>query len=569
MIDPTKYAVIEDAGLEIAAASQLQAVFTAIDRSQGRIEFRADRTIVDVNDNYLSLMGYTRDEVVGNPHSMFVSDEHGESEEYEAFWQVLLSGDFHRGEFQRLARDGSPRWIQATYNPIQDGYGAVHRIIKYAIDVTPQKLAERDRERLFTEVRQGKTLLDGILSTAPDAVIVIDTAGTVVKANRSAEIALDVDLDGLLGRSIEDFMPRDVAAKHGGYVSNALHHRSPGPLQTARRVQCQRSDGSRFEAELSVSKVEVAGKVLFTGVLRDVTERVELQSMLHRAEKMESIGRLAAGIGHEINTPLQFIGSNVSFVSRKHREWAELHRAAEDVVRSTPGERDEPIDRLRASLLSDATRQDIEEAFSDCKLGIDRVAEIVGAMKEFAHPGCDDGEPFDINQCLRNAAVITNNATKQHATVQLDLDPDNPLVEGSASSMNQTLVNLIVNAAHAIEEVQAERPGKGSITVASRRAGNRVVVRVTDTGCGMPQDVAAKAFEPFFTTKEVGKGTGQGLAIAYKAVVDMCGGTIRVESEAGQGSSLTIELNAVSAPLSRSIDAVNATSIASSTSPVL
>lgn len=569
MIDPTtKYAVVDAAGIEIAAASQLQAVFAAIDRSQGRIEFRADRTIVDVNDNYLSLMGYTRDEVVGRPHSMFVSAEHGESEEYEAFWRVLLSGDFHRGEFQRLASDGSPRWIQATYNPIQDGYGAVHRIIKYAIDVTPQKLAERDREQLFTEVRQGKTLLDGILSTAPDAVIVIDTAGTVVKANRSAEIALGVGLDGLLGKSIEDFMPRDVAAQHGGYVSNALHHRQPGPLQTARPVQCQRSDGSRFEAELSVSKVDVAGKVLFTGVLRDVTERAELQAQLHRAEKMESIGRLASGIGHEINTPMQFIGSSVSFISRKYGEWMALHSAAEQLVRSGPEGRDELINRLRSNLLPEETRQDIDDALSDCKLGIDRVAEIVGAMKDFAHPGGDDGEPFDINQCLRNAAVITNNVTKKHAAVRLDVDPECPLVEGSASAMNQTLVNLIVNAAHAIAEIEAER-GRGSISVTSRLDGDRVVVCVTDDGCGMPEDVAAKAFEPFFTTKEVGEGTGQGLAIAYKAVVDKCGGTIRVESEPGVGSAFTIELNAACVPSSGSSDAIDATPNTSSPSPVL
>ncbi|MAT68351.1 MAG: hypothetical protein CMJ58_02390 [Planctomycetaceae bacterium] len=284
--------------------------------------------------------------------------------------------------------------------------------------------------------------------------------------------------------------------------------------------------------------VEVDGKLQEVGAFTDITNQMQFERRLAQVEKLESIGRLASGIAHEINTPMQFIGNNLSYLSRVMDQWAGLQAAVSALLDGAGGG---VLDRLRESLPSEDVLQVSEEALADCRLGVQRVSEIIGAMREFAHPGSDDSMPFDVNRCVENAATLTKNATKQHAVVELDL-AECELVQGSASALSQTLVNLIVNAADAIDEASEGGTVSGRITISTRPNEDRVVVRVADTGCSMPPEVAARVFDPFFTTKGVGQGSGQGLAIAYNAVVDKCRGEIKVDSQPAEGTTFTVLL---------------------------
>ncbi|MCA9190845.1 MAG: PAS domain S-box protein [Planctomycetales bacterium] len=268
----------------------------------------------------------------------------------------------------------------------------------------------------------------------------------------------------------------------------------------------------------------------------DITEKKRVEEELRSAQKLESIGRLAAGIAHEINTPMQFIECSVTYLSQLMDEWVSLNRTA-----SNQDHRDGEVDVTREKFLNDKFLKGSAEALEDCQLGVKRVVEIVGAMKEFAHPGSNDSMPFDVNHCIQNAATITRNMTKQHAVVELNLSAC-ALVQGSASGMNQALVNLIMNAADAIEEASEGGVITGRITITSNQNDDQVVIKVSDTGCGMAPEVASRAFDPFFTTKGVGKGSGQGLAIVYNAVVDKCGGEIKIDSAFGEGTTFTIYL---------------------------
>jgi len=187
--------------------------------------------------------------------------------------------------------------------------------------------------------------------------------------------------------------------------------------------------------------------------------------------------------------------------------------------------------------------QEIPESLKDAEEGIDRVAKILAALREFSHPGSGEKEAVDLNHILKNALVVCSNEWKHVAEVVTDCAPDLPLAYCFPDLMNHVFLNLIINSSHAIEAVKATEPYKPScITIATRRNGEWVELRVSDTGCGIPKEIQHRIFEPFFTTKEVGKGTGQGLAIVHDIVVKKHGGRIDCISELGQGTTFLLSL---------------------------
>jgi len=174
---------------------------------------------------------------------------------------------------------------------------------------------------------------------------------------------------------------------------------------------------------------------------------------------------------------------------------------------------------------------------------VERVAKIVRAMKEFSHPGPKEKTLTNINRAIENTITVARNEWKYVSEMILDLDPDLPLVPCHPNEFNQVILNLVINAAHAIADVVGKgATNKGKITVSTRRKGDKVEISVKDTGTGIAPEIRSKIFDPFFTTKEVGKGTGQGLAIARSIVVDKHGGTINFETEVGKGTTFTIHL---------------------------
>ncbi len=258
-------------------------------------------------------------------------------------------------------------------------------------------------------------------------------------------------------------------------------------------------------------------------------QRLQLEHDLQQSRRLESIGTLAAGIAHEINTPIQYIRDNFQFISKAAQDLLALVRHG--------AQKDAPVDL-------DFLDKEVPQAIQETLEGLVRVTKIVGAMKDFSHLGnVDEMAVSDLNKAIESTVTVTRNAWKYVSDLETDLDPALPPVRCYLHDLNQTVMNLIVNAAHAIEDAAKVRPGvKGKIRVSTRRENGSVVIAVADNGTGIPKEVRGKIFDPFFTTKAVGRGTGQGLTIAYTAVVQKHGGTLTFETEMGQGTTFFIRL---------------------------
>ncbi len=273
-------------------------------------------------------------------------------------------------------------------------------------------------------------------------------------------------------------------------------------------------------------------------------ERTILEDELRQAQKLEAIGTLAGGIAHEINTPTQYIGDNLQFINDSFVDVFEVIDKARSLVRENEGSEPvhaalQPLEESLKKADIDYLMEEIPTALKQSLEGISQVARIVKAMKEFSHPVNAEHGPADLNRAIENTLAVCRNEWKHVAEVTLDLDPALPLVNCHLGEINQVFLNLIVNAAHAVESAQR---GIGEIHIESRQDGEYVDVRISDTGIGIPQNIIYKIFDLFFTTKKVGKGSGQGLPIARDIVRRRHGGNILVESTAGVGTTFTVRL---------------------------
>src|ERR1700677_202644 len=264
-----------------------------------------------------------------------------------------------------------------------------------------------------------------------------------------------------------------------------------------------------------------------------------MEVQLRQAQKLEAIGQLAAGIAHEINTPTQYVGDNTRFIEESWAMLAKVLHSHQELLRALK-EDCLTID-MAASVADLVAGADLEYLYEQIPAaikatleGVERVAKIVRAMKEFSHPGSKEKAVANLNKAIESTAAVARNEWKYVADLKLDLDPALLPVPCFLGEFNQSILNLVINAAHAIGDVVKEHPGtKGTITIQTRREGNQVEIRVSDTGGGIPEAVRPRIFEPFFTTKGVGKGSGQGLSIVYASIVKKHGGSVSFETQAG------------------------------------
>jgi PAS domain S-box-containing protein len=279
---------------------------------------------------------------------------------------------------------------------------------------------------------------------------------------------------------------------------------------------------------------EAGDAVRMVGALLDVTARRQMESQLLQAQKIEAIGQLAAGIAHEINTPIQYVTDNLRFLEDSFREMLRLVNAFQAGADS--GATSALWDEIDGEFIV----QQVPIAAAQALEGAERVAQIVRAMKEFSHPGREEMAPVDLNHSIRNTVEVSRNEWRYVAELELELDPGLPAVPCRHGEIQQVVLNLIVNAAHAIAD--ARREGKGRILVASQHLPPWCEITVRDNGTGIPEGVRNRIFEPFFTTKEVGRGTGQGLALAHDTIVKKHGGTLDFATEVGSGTAFIIRL---------------------------
>lgn len=283
-------------------------------------------------------------------------------------------------------------------------------------------------------------------------------------------------------------------------------------------------------------------------LVEEITEKIAMERELRQAQKLESIGQLAAGIAHEINTPIQYVGDNTRFLKEAFGDLnaamtaygkllaaVQKQAVSDDIIADV----ESTIEEADIPYLS----EEIPSAIEQSQEGVQRVSKIVRAMREFSHPGTDRKVEVDLNQALESTITVASNEWKYVSEMETDFEANMPAVTCFPGEMNQVFLNLIINASHAISDVtDGGRQGKGKITVSTRASNGAVVIRIRDTGSGIPEAIQNRIFDPFFTTKVVGKGTGQGLSIAHRVVKDKHGGTLRFDTENGKGTTFIIEL---------------------------
>ncbi|MBI3445399.1 MAG: hypothetical protein HY055_08540 [Magnetospirillum sp.] len=277
---------------------------------------------------------------------------------------------------------------------------------------------------------------------------------------------------------------------------------------------------------------------------RDIEAIKQAQREAMQASRLASVGQLAAGIAHEINTPIQYIGDNLGFIRSAAGEIVPILDSARALAKSSHhgdlAPLAEEFDRRVEAASLDFLLEELPGAIEQSLDGVAQVARIVLSMKEFSHPGSTQKSAVDINRALDSTLTVSRSTWKHIAQVVTQFDPVLPMVYCHPGEMNQVFLNLIVNAAHAIEE--SGKPLPGTIRVSTRAEGDWVEIEVADSGTGIPEQIRERIFDPFFTTKVVGKGTGQGLSICYDVAVAKHGGQILVGGRPGEGAIFTLRL---------------------------
>jgi signal transduction histidine kinase len=309
-----------------------------------------------------------------------------------------------------------------------------------------------------------------------------------------------------------------------------------------------RSDNKPGYIGITINPIRVASDQLIGYIIigADITGRKAREDMLAQTEKLKSIGQLAAGIAHEINTPTQYVGDNTRFLQDALQDivnvlwlYAQLLEAAKsDTI--TP----ELIGRVEGGIEEadvDYLMEEIPTAIEQTLEGVDRIGKIVRAMKEFSHPGQEEKTTIDINNAIESTITVARNEWKYVADMVTEFDAALPPVPCLPGEFNQVILNLIINASHAITDVlDGKFAEKGVIRITTRKTEKFAEVVISDTGGGIPETIRQRIFDPFFTTKEIGKGTGQGLAIAHSVIIEKHRGTLNLDSTEGQGATFTI-----------------------------
>lgn len=286
-------------------------------------------------------------------------------------------------------------------------------------------------------------------------------------------------------------------------------------------------------------------------VARDITdiktaqdEQKRLQIRLLQAQKLESVGQLAAGIAHEINTPTQYVSSNLEFLNDAYQEINELLDNISQIVADGTDERSTAIKKAIKETDLEYLRDEVPSSINQSREGTNRIRSIVSAMKEFSHPGSKEKESANINKIINTTITVARNEWKYVSTVTTHLDPELPFIECLTDEIGQVILNLLVNSAQAIGEKLGTTPtgDKGTIVISTSHNDDQIIITIEDSGSGIPEEIINKIFDPFFTTKDVGKGTGQGLAIAHDVIHEKHNGSLEVCSDEGKGTLFVIKL---------------------------
>ena len=541
-------ATVRDVTEQVRAASALaasEARYRASfeDASVGQVLASNKGRFLQVNPALAGMLGYPVGELLGRTFAQLTHPD--DVAKSMAAQVALLSGQRQsRMEKRYLRKDGTALWADVSVAALRDANGNVTEFITHVIDLTERKRIENKLRSEEQAAKQSGEFLNTILNAIPVPVFYKDPDCNFIGINNAYQRFFGRSREDLLGKTVFDLFPRELAE---------VYHKKD--LELLEQPGTQTYDTQATDAHGDIHHV-FAHKATFTngdgrlggilGALIDVTERKQIETELGHARKLEAVGQLAAGIAHEINTPAQYVGDGVYFLKEVFQGYRQLigkYRSAAEVLERS-GQAAELVRQIR-ELENEIDLAYIEEnvpgSFDRCIDGISRISTIVRAMKEFSHPDQREKSPADLNQGIQSTLIIARNEYKYVAEMETEFG-ELPPVLCHLGDLNQVFLNLIVNAAHAIGDKVVEQVEKGVIRIRTCEEADSVRIDISDTGGGIPESIRARIFDPFFTTKAVGKGSGQGLAIARSIVVDKHGGTLTFESETGCGTTFTIRL---------------------------
>jgi PAS domain S-box-containing protein len=514
----------------VAKAELLELLLSAT--QDGIVDWNISTHVADYNPRWQLLLGFDDDELEGR-------------EKTPELWHELIHPDDRAETLQQLRDHLEQNW------PFSPTVRMRHRSGGYR-HILCRGMAHRDADDrplrmviIFSDIDdkiRGEERQRALVSALPDTLFRVLANGTIsgVKRGREREGSPFATLRE--GMRIADCLKDPRASAK---LNHALSSDVRDDPDNARIVQISTSTAGDVTIHYEVRIVRSEDEAVC--IVRDVTEQRELEDRLLETQKLGAIGQLAAGVAHEINTPMQFIGDNLHFAKASVEDLLSLldryKAAALDGVDAPLGAlRLEELALLESNADFEYAREALPTALERSLGGVERVSKIVRAMKSFAHPGADQFAPSDLRSIIESTVMVATNEWKYVADVDLALDPHLPPVPCIAGEINQVVLNLIVNASHAISDVVGTSGAKGRITIQARCDHTHAEIRVADTGSGIPEKARERVFEPFFTTKEVGKGTGQGLSMAYNCIVKRHRGSITFDTELGSGTTFVIRL---------------------------
>lgn len=417
------------------------------------------------------------------------------------------------------------------------GYTTLIAILLYVISHLYLSTAEArtSLEVQFREAKKQKEYIEKLFDIIPEGLITLDHNNQELNSNQSfsalvAYWAKKREIDFGLAKSefLQELIKQSRQKTNGQYSLSKNNHTIIIEYTAAEFDSYQH--GSKL---LSI---------------RDVTRIKTLERQLLQAQKLESVGRLASGIAHEINTPTQYVITNINFLDEAIKEVTEIFELVEKLLVTPVGQKEigalqKTIKERLANADWEFLRDELPEAIMHAKEGAQRISKIVQAMNKFSHPSGTSCELHDVNKSIENTVSIAKNEWKYVAQVELALDKSITTVPCYLDELNQVFLIMLVNSAHAInEKYGAKDPVQGIISITTQAVENNFLISFADNGSGITKKNVGKIFDPFFTTKDLGEGTGQGLAIAHDIIVEKHGGAVQVESELGQGTVFTISI---------------------------
>jgi two-component system, NtrC family, sensor kinase len=516
------------------------------------------------SSGFLRMTGYPLHEILGRPRTDLIHGPFLHSEGCRELRKKLTGIQRTRTEFVTRSRSGTSYWTSLEASPMT-GAGRPHGMIVVERDITEQRKIEEHGRQTLTRahslavaLRHEKHLLSTVLSSIPHLVWWKDLHLCYGGANAAYLQSRGLDSEAaVIGRledqlDVVDTLGRQLTELEEGVLTAG---EPTGEITTTVRTGTHDDTIPRTLLISVLPHLGNTGELLGTiGVGVDITSRLELERQLAQTSRLEALGQLSAGIAHELNTPVQYVRDNTQFVHDSCTQVLQVLQHVNDLVAPTTAETTPtaPPDADTTSLIRhemslidlEFLRHEVPSALEQSLEGLERVTQIVRAMKDFSHPGTGRNRT-DLNRLVETTVQVSRSEWRSIADLEVDLDPDLDPVPCYEGEIKQALLNIVVNAAHAIQESLDGEKGsgrRGKILVRTRKRRDEAEIIVRDDGVGMTDTVKEHIFDPFFTTKEVGRGTGQGLNLAHRTVVGKHSGRLEVRTVLGEGSTFTVLL---------------------------